>query len=394
MKKLNYIFSFLIALAFSPTTVFAQNIGPGGPNASGQQGGGVIQTAVPFMLISPDARSAGLGDMGAATSADLASAYWNPGKYAFIENDFAASLSYTPWLGKITNDMSISYLSGYYKLTREQLISVSLTYFNMGTIEFVDENGQTNLPQGRPRDYNIQVGYSRMLSESSGIGVNLKYIRSNLGASAVNGDIQPAQSVAADIGYYYNKKFKRSLKKSELSFGAVISNIGAKMTYLGEAEQQFLPANLRLGSVYSFNLDPYNKLCFGLEFNKLMVPTPTYDEDGNKINNQDKSVINGMFSSFGDAPNGFGEEIQEVKLQASMEYWYKELFAARLGYQYEDPEKGDRTYMTLGLGFYYNVFGLDVAYLVPFTRENPLAETIRFTLSFQFGEESTTSVRD
>ncbi|BDD00145.1 type IX secretion system outer membrane channel protein PorV [Persicobacter psychrovividus] len=395
MKKYCSIYLFFLALIISPLCADAQNIGGGGgSNTSGQEGGGVINTAMPFLIISPDARSAALGDMGAATSADGASAFWNPGKFAFIDQDFAASLSYTPWLGKITNDMSISYLSGFKKITREQLISFSLTYFNMGSIDFVDDNGNQNLPQGRPRDYNIQVGYSRMLTQSSGIGVNLRYVRSNLGATPVNGDIQPAQTVAADVGYYYKKKFKKSLKKSDIAFGAVISNVGAKVTYLGEDQEQFIPTNLRLGSVYSFSLDPYNRLSFGLEFNKLLVPTPQRDSTGIAIIS-DKNVVSGIFSSFTDAPGGFGEEISEIKVQASMEYWYREMFAARLGYQYEDPSKGNRTYMTLGVGFYYNVFGLDAAYLVPFTRENPLAETLRFTLSFEFNKnDNSNSIRD
>lgn len=349
-----------------------------------------ITTAVPFLVISPDARHAALGDAGVATSPDANSAYWNAGKLAFIQNRYGASASYTPWLGKIVNDMSISYLTGFYKISREQAISVALKYFDMGDITFTN-NVAAVTGQFSPRDFSFEGTYSRMLSENLGIGLTGKYIYSNLTGTNSNTDAQPGKSVAADIGIYYTKELQWN-RMSTLSLGATITNIGAKLSYTDNNNEDFLPTNFRIGSALTTELDPYNSITFVLDFNKLMVPSPPIrDENGQIISGRDpnRSLLNAMFSSFTDAPNGAKEEFQEVMTSVGIEYWYNKTFAARLGYFNEARNKGNRKYMTIGLGFTKNRFGIDVAYLVPTARrEHPLAETLRFTLHFNITGEN------
>lgn len=342
----------------------------------------VITTAVPFLTITPDARAGGMGDAGAATSADANSVYWNPAKLVFVENDFGASFSYTPWLGKIINDMSIVYLSGYYKFTKEQAVAFSMKYFDLGEIFFTDDVGN---PQGdfNPREVAFDATYSRMLSQKLSIGVTARYIHSNLTGNftssnaSTGADARPGSSVAADLAVFYSKDLLLSGSNSNLSLAAVITNIGSKLTYSDENNRDFIPTNLRIGSAFTTDLDPYNKLTFALDFNKLLVPSPRFDNS-----ERDESLLSGMFRSFSDAEGGASEELQEVSLSAGAEYWYNNTFAARVGYFYEHENKGDRKYLTLGLGFRYNVFGVDFAYLIPNERTHPLAETLRFTLLF------------
>ncbi|WP_276373216.1 type IX secretion system outer membrane channel protein PorV [Chryseolinea sp. H1M3-3] len=350
-----------------------------------------ITTAVPFLAISPDARHAALGDAGVATSPDANSAYWNAGKLVFIQNKYGASASYTPWLGKIVNDMSISYLTGFYKITREQAVSIALKYFDMGDITFregpliSDISGEYN-----PRDFSFDATYSRMLSENLGIGLSGRYIYSNLTGTSATIDAKPGKSVAADVGIYYTKPLQWR-RLSTLSLGASISNIGAKLTYTDNNNEDFLPTNFRVGTALTTELDPYNTITFVLDFNKLMVPSPPIrnDTSGVIISGRDpnRSLLNAMFSSFTDAPNGASEEFQEVMTSVGIEYWYNKTFAARLGYFNEARSKGNRKYMTIGLGFNKDRFGIDIAYLVPTAkREHPLAETLRFTLHFNINE--------
>lgn len=354
-----------------------------------------ITTAVPFLLITPDARSAGLGDAGAATSPDPNSAFWNAGKLVFNKKTYGAAMSYTPWLGKIINDMWVFNTSGYYKITREQAVGLSFKYFDLGEIQFNKGPEPTDL-LGRynPREFSIDLTYSRMLSENLGVGITGRYIHSNLtGAFSVSGgtDARPANSVAADVGVYYSKDLMKGARNSNISLGASISNIGAKISYSDNASKDFLPTNLKIGGAYTTELDPHNSLTFILDFNKLMVPSPPErDENGNIISGKDpnRSLLSGMFGSFGDAPDGFSEEIQEFTLSGGLEYWYRDIFAARLGYFNEAKNKGNRKYMTLGAGFRKDAFGFDIAYLVPTNkREHPLAETVRFTLLFTMGEK-------
>src|SRR5690606_1097681 len=276
-----------------------------------------ITTAVPFMLITPDARHAALGETGVASSPDANASYWNPGKLAFIATDFGGSLSYTPWLGKIINDMSISYLTGFYKITDEQAVSLGLKYFDLGDI-FFTEDGRDGY-NFNPREFAIELSYSRKLTQELGIGLTGKYIHSNLTGAYRSGgvDARPGKSVAADVGIYYTAPIQNS-RGSILSLGATITNIGAKHTYSDNANKDFLPTNLRLGTAFTTALDGYNSITFLLDFNKLLVPTI----------DKDQTLLRGMFSSFTDAPGGFSEEIHEITTSMGVEYWYENVFAA------------------------------------------------------------------
>jgi hypothetical protein len=360
----------------------------------------VITTAVPFLTIAPDARAGGMGDIGAATSADAASGHWNPAKFAFIENDYGFSLSYTPWLGNIINDMSISYLSGYYKINRERTVAMSMRYFDLGEIVFTDILG-SNIGQFNPREFAIDGTYSQMLSEKMSLGVSLRYIHSNLTGNAWNttNDAQAGNSVAADIAWYYKKDLLLSGKNSNLSIGVAITNIGAKMTYSNDNNKEFIPTNFRTGIDFTTSLDPHNHISFLFDFNKLLVPTPPVyeiDDNGSIVYNQNgdpvikrgmdpnRPLINSMITSWYDAPDGFSEEMQEFIWAFGLEYWYNDLFTLRTGYFHENINKGDRKYFTVGLGFRYKVFGVDFAYLIPQKSNNPLAETLRFSLIFNF----------
>ncbi len=348
----------------------------------------VITTAVPFLTITPDARAGGMGDAGAATSADANSVHWNPAKLVFVEKDMGFSLSYTPWLGKIINDMSIAYLSGYYKFTKEQAVAVSMKYFDLGEIFFTDDAGAST-GDFNPREVAFDATYSRMLSQKLSVGLTARYIHSNLTGNFTSSnptsgsDAKPGNSVAADIAVFYTKDLMLSGSNSNLALAAVISNIGSKLTYSDENNKDFIPTNMRLGSAFTTNLDPYNTLTFALDLNKLLVPSPQFDNS-----QEDKSLLSGIFGSFGDAEDGFSEELKEITISSGLEYWYNNTFAARVGYFYESDEKGNRKYLTMGLGFRYQVFGIDFAYLVPSEQEHPLAETLRFSLLFNFDKNT------
>jgi hypothetical protein len=373
----------LVVVGSATENLYSQN------NVLGQET--AITTAVPFLAISPDARHAALGDAGVATTPDANASYWNAGKLAFVQTKYGATASYTPWLGKIVNDMSISYLSGYYKITREQAVAIALKYFDMGDITFRDGPLISDISgEYNPRDFSFDGTYSRMLSENLGIGISARYIYSNLTGTSATIDAKPGQSVAADIGIYYTKPLQWR-RASTLSLGGAITNIGAKLTYTDNNNEDFLPTNLRIGSALTTELDPHNSLTFVLDFNKLMVPSPPIrDPDTGEIvkgRDPNRSVLNAMFTSFADAPNGAKEEFQEIMTSVGVEYWYDKTFAARLGYFNEASNKGNRKYLTIGLGFNKNRFGIDVAYLVPTAkREHPLAETLRFTLLFNITE--------
>ena len=389
----------LIVVSLSSFTLFAQT---SPPNIVGQNDDRrVITTAVPFLSITPDARAGAMGDVGVATSADANSIHWNPAKLVFIDYNMGFSLSYSPWLSRIINDMSLSYLSGYYKISKEQAVAVSLRYFDLGDIFFTDAN---NIQQGRfnPKELAIDATYSRKLSEELALGVTARYVHSNLTGNFSSSTIEakPGNTASVDIAMYYTKEYQNS----NLSFGANISNIGAKLSYSNEANKDFIPINLRIGSAYTMYLDPYNKITFALDFNKLLVPTPPVyarDENGAIIvdpetnepviergKDPNRPLLSGMFGSFADAPDGFSEEMQEIMIGFGGEYWYNNTFAGRIGYFYENSNKGNRKYLTLGLGFRYNVFGIDFAYLVPQQQDHPLAETLRFSLVFNFKPET------
>lgn len=398
---IKYLWLKLWLLIFTLTYSISSLYGQGTAILAGQDTTRrVITTAVPFLTISPDSRSAGMGDAGVASSPDAASAHWNPAKLAFIQNDYGFSLSYTPWLGNIIPDMSISYASGYYKINRERTVGMSLRYFDLGDITFTNILG-INIGQFNPREFALDGSYSQMLTENMSIGVSLRFIYSNLTGNVWQSthEAQSGTSVAADIGWFYDKEIMLSGKNSHVALGVAITNIGQKMTYSDDKNKEFIPTDLRMGGSFTTHLDPYNKLTFLLDLNKLMVPTPPiYQTDKNGMlvynsNNQpvilrgkdpNRSLLSGIFGSFTDAPDGFKEEIREIMFSTGLEYWYNDLFSARAGYFWEDQNKGNRKYFTLGLGFRYKVFGVDFAYLVPQENNHPLAETLRFTIGFNF----------
>ena len=334
----------------------------------------VITTAVPFLGITPDARAAALGDAGVASSPDANSAYWNSAKLVFIDKDYGVSASYTPWLGKIINDMYVFYLSGFYKIDRRQAVAFSMKYFDLGEVQFNQGPDPADL-LGRynPREFAFDVTYSRLLTEHVSIGGALRYIHSNLtGYLSTNSfDASPGNSVAVDMGFYYTKPI--TWKNSNLSLGATITNLGGKISYSDQNNSDFLPTNLRIGGAYKMEVSPLNSFTFLLDFNKLMVPSVK--------KNPSPPMLSGVLGSFSDAPGGFAEEMREITTSLGVEYWYNNTFAGRMGYFYESKDKGNRQYLTFGVGIHYDKFGLDVAYLVPTNkRENALAETLRFTL--------------
>lgn len=358
----------------------------------------VITTAVPFLLIAPDARAAGMGDAGVATAPDANSIHWNVAKLAFIEDDIGFSFSYAPWLGNLIDDMSVSYLTGYKKITREQTIAFDLRYFDLGDIQLTDGRGNP-VGEFNPREFTAGAAYSRMLTNKLSLGVAARFIHSNLSGNFISpgNDGKNGTSVAVDFGVYYTKDLMFAGQNSNLTFGANISNIGRKITYSNDDNNDFLPGNLRLGSALTTSLDPYNTLTFTVDFNKLLVPTPpvyelasdgsiVIDPNGDPViargDDPNRSLLSGTFGSFFDAPDGFSEELQEISISTGLEYWYKDIFAARAGYFYEHANKGNRKYFTAGLGFRYQRFGIDFAYLLPQEQNHPLADTLRFTLQF------------
>ncbi len=366
----------LVLIATNISGLFAQL----NPNSTNLSGGTVntIFTAVPFLRITPDARSGAMGDVGISLSPDAYSIYWNTAKLAFSENQAAAAITYTPWLRQLVNDIFLASLSGYYKLDDDQALTASLRYFSLGEIAFTNQQGQF-IQNFNPREYTLNVGYARKLSDHFSMGLNLGYIYSNLAAGQmVNGTvIKAGNATSGDLSVAYTK----NVGKDTWNWGLTIANIGSKITYTQSAEtKDFLPTNLGLGTSYTFNFDEYNKLTFVVECNKLLVPTP--DSTGSF---RKKSVPEGIFGSFNDAPGGMKEEFREINLCTGAEYWYKNLLAIRAGYFTESKFKGNRRYLTAGLGIKYNIFGLNFSYLIPTSNQrNPLDNTLRFSLVFDF----------
>jgi hypothetical protein len=362
-----------------------------------------VTTAVPFLMISPDARSGALGDAGGALTPDANSIHWNMSKLAFIKKKAGFSVSYTPWLRALVPDINLAYLSYYNKLKGDQAISASLRYFSLGDITFTDIVGNT-IGQFKPNEFALDLGYARKFSDRWSGGLTLRYIYSNLtgGVSLSDGQgTKAGQSVAADLSTYYrNDELEVGGKDAEYSTGIVISNIGAKISYTESGRRDFIPTNLRWGNQFKINLDDYNSLAILVDFNKLMVPTPPIyavndstgqpikDQNGNfviaKGKDPNRGLVNGLFTSFADAPGGFREEIKEINYSIGLEYWYDNQFAVRAGYFHEPRTKGNRQYFTLGAGLRYSVFGLDFAYLIATQQRNPLENTLRFTLHFDF----------
>lgn len=390
----------LVSLQF----LVAQNSGTNSSLNAGELFTGdinTITTAVPFLMIAPDSRSGAMGDVGVATSPDASSMHWNPAKYAFADKDMSLAISYTPWLRQLVNDINLAYVSGYKRIDDQQVIGASLLYFSLGDITFTDNNGST-IGQFKPNEFSIDGAYARLFSDNLSGSVSLRYIYSNLtGGQFVQGaESHPGQAVSADISTFYTKEIRLGERDGNMAFGLNISNIGSKISYTENQERDFIPINLRLGGALTTAMDDYNTMTFAVDVNRLMVPTPpVYDGDGrdpeNIIHGKDPnvSIPVGMFRSFNDAPgvlladstrNIFKEEMRETNIAVGVEYWYDNQFAIRGGYFYEHETKGNRKYFTLGLGLRMKVFGLDFAYLIPQKQNNPLANTLRFTLIFNF----------
>ncbi len=349
----------------------------------------VVTTAVPFLRISPDARSGGMGELGIATSPDQYAGLWNMGKVAFNTSKGGVGATYTPWLKDLVNDVYLASLSGYYKIDDNQAVTGSLRYFSLGNIDFTDNTGNS-YGSFRPREFGIDVGYSRKLSAKSGVGIALKYINSNLTGNITAGgnNYKTGSAVAADLGYYHDGK---KASGDGWQWGVVLQNLGSKIAYTDNADMKdFIPANFGFGANYTNSFGGGdNQISFGIEINKLLVPTPPAEPatQAEIDEYRSKGVVGSWFSSFGDAPDGFSEELKEFQVGLGAEYWYKQQFALRAGYFYENEDKGNRRYFTCGLGVKYNIFGFNFAYLVPTgngVSRNPLSNTLRFSVLFDF----------
>ena len=363
---------------------------------NGQSTVNTVTTAVPFLRISPDARSGAMGDVGLAITPDANAQYWNVSKIPFAEKKYAVSATYTPWLKDIVPDIFLAYLSGYAKFGEKtpQAISFGFRYFSLGEINDTAFDASP-LGTGKPNEYSFDLGYSRQLSPNLSTGLSFRYIHSAIatGLASTSGiDYKPGNAVSADLGVYYTKsKDIDDFRSTNFSFGAVLSNVGTKIAY-SSTRRDFIPINLGLGAAYTYKIDEYNKITAALDLNKLLVPTPqdTSTTPGvKKYAIPDKTVVSGMFGSFGDAPGGFSEELKEWQISAGLEYWYQNQFALRAGYFYENKDKGDRKFLTCGLGVRYNIFNLNFAYLIPSgtgVTRNPLSNTLRFSLMFEFDD--------
>jgi hypothetical protein len=365
-----------------------------------------ITTAVPFLMICPDSKQGGMGEVGAATPADGNSIHWNVAKMAFAEKKGGAAISVTPWLKQLVPDIYLYYVAGYGKISKTQSIGASLRYFSLGNITFTDIVGNTT-GQFRPNEFALDLAYSQKLSKTFSAGLAARYVRSNLTGNYTLSNGQPTKpgtSTAVDVGLYYqSQKLKINDKKAVASLGLVVSNIGSKVSY--SVKKDFIPINMRLGGGLKFDIDETNTFGIYGDINKLLVPTqPVYqkkldslgnetaeyafDNDGNQIISAGKDpnvgIAKGMLQSFSDAPGGSKEELKEINYSVGFEYWYAKTFAVRAGYFNESKTKGNRKFFTAGIGLRYNVFGLDMAYLIPITQRNPLQNTLRFTLTFDF----------
>lgn len=423
----------LVATAiFIQTTSFAQTTIDcpfQGASADGSDCNNTLITAVPFLRIVPDARFGGMGDVGIAMPADPNTMHFNASNLTFAPKDFSISATFTPWLRALgLDDVFLAYLSGYKHIDYAQTIGVSLRFFSLGQIQYTDDQGRP-LQTVRPNEFELAFAYARKLGKDISVGFTPKYIFSNLGTGAVSGGqtMIPAHGFAADLSFTYRKSFqigevKEYQKKSDnkedrqnarFAAGLVISNIGTKISYTQSANRDYLPANMGLGFSFEYNFDKYNSLVIGLDINKLLVPTPVrrlqYDDDGQLITDSNgdpvenpnydadldgvadykqQSVPGSIFSSFGDAPGGAGEEFSELMWSIGLEYWYNKQFAVRVGHYNEHRFKGNRKFFTVGLGIRYKIFNINFSYLIPSQagQRNPLDNTLRFSLIFDFGQ--------
>lgn len=377
--KNQIVLFFSIVLLLSTSQIFAQDSGT-------NRDFGTITTAVPFLMIGPDARAGGMGDVGVATSPDGNAIYWNASKLAFVEKDMGFNISYVPWLKGLVDDIGLGYVSYYKKMGDEQTVGASLRYFSLGNITFTNTEG---ISQGiyKPNEWVFDLAYARKLSENFSAAVTGKFIYSNLTLGQnINGvDSRAGTSVAADVSMFYRNDIEIAGNDATLNIGMSVNNIGNKISYTSSTQKDFIPTNMRLGAGLEMELDSYSTLSLTGELTKLLVPTPPVrDEDGNPIApylDNNVSVITGMLHSFYDSP--FEEEMQEINIAGGLEYWYDKQFALRGGYFYESAQKGNRQYFTLGAGLKYNVFGLDFSYLISTNPNNPLKNTLRFTLAYE-----------
>lgn len=346
-----------------------------------------VDHAVISQTIAPDARAAGMGDVGVATDPDVNSQYWNPAKYPFCISRAGVSLNYTPWLRQLVNDIDLAYVAGYYRIGDYSAVSGSLRYFSLGEVMTSTEGNAMSV---KPYEMSIDVAYSLMLSDYFSIAAAIRWIYSDLRYDYTE-DSSPASAFAADLALYYNNYFTMGSRECQIGLGMNISNVGSKITYYGDNRSQFLPANLRIGASLMVPIDEYNRFSISADANKLLVPTVPLQNEGESATDyrnrvieeyNDVSSISGIFKSFGDAPGGFKEELEEIQWSVGAEYVYHDQFSLRAGYHHESENKGNRKYFTVGGGFRMSVFSLDVGYVISTAQSNPLDQTLRFSLAF------------
>ena len=351
-----------------------------------------VYTAVTSQTIAPDARAAGMGDVGVATDPDVNAQYWNPAKYPFNISRAGVSLNYTPWLRRLVNDMYLANLTGFYRIGNYSAVSTSLRYFNMGEVELPHSGSTGAIPTIHPHEMSFDVGYALMLSERFSIAAAVRYIHSDL-TYDYSDATQPGSAFAADLALYYQNYVTMGQRECQLGLGMNISNIGSKINFSSDDNSEFIPTNLRLGGALMVPIDEYNRFSVAVDANKLLVPTRPIQRDNELPADFDKrlqrdyddvSSINGIFKSFGDAPGGLKEELQEVSWSLGGEYVYHDQFAVRAGYHHESANKGNRKYLTLGAGFKTHGIALDAAYLIATAKSNPLDQTLRLSLAFDF----------
>lgn len=346
-----------------------------------------VDHAVISQIIAPDARAAGMGDVGVATDPDVYSQYWNPAKYPFCISRAGLSLNYTPWLRQLVSDIDLAYVSGYYRIGDYSAISGSIRYFSLGEVMTSNDDNAMTV---NPYEMSLDVAYSLMLSEKFSLAAGIRWIYSDLRYD-YSEDSSPASAFAADLSMYYNNYINIGPRECQLGLGMNISNIGSKISYFGDDRSQFLPANLRIGASLMIPVDEYNRFTIAADANKLLVPTVPVQEEGESASEyqdrvvreySDVSAISGMFKSFSDAPGGFKEELQEIQWSVGAEYVYHDQFSLRAGYHHQSENKGNNQYFTVGGGFRMNVFSLDVGYVIATAKSNPLDQTLRFSLAF------------
>ena len=349
-----------------------------------------VNTSVTSQSIAPDARAAGMGDVGAATDPDVVSQYWNPAKYPFTISRAGVALNYTPWLRQLVSDMDLAYLAGYYRIGDHSAVSGSLRYFSLGEVQTSSDVSGSSDMTINPYEMSLDVAYSLMLSEHFSLGAAVRWIYSDITYDYTE-DTSPGNAFAADISAYYQNYLNLGDRECQLGLGLNISNIGSKITFGGDDNSEFIPTNLRLGASLMVPIDEYNRFTIAADANKLLVPTYPRQQEGETSGDYtervqrdyyDVSSISGIFKSFGDAPGGAKEELQEIQWSVGAEYVYHDQFSIRAGYHHEAENKGNRKYFTVGAGFRMSVFSLDAGYVIATAKSNPLDQTLRFTLSF------------